>query len=161
MKKEQPHEEKKDSEKELKDTLQRLQAEFENYRKRVERERLEFRDCCKADFMKKLLPILDSFELGLKNCSDPANFKKGMEVLYAQLYSLLESEGLKRVDALNKDFDPYFHEALMQVDGESDGKIAEVFLDGYTINGRLLRPARVKITRKHDPGVSPHGEPQL
>ena len=90
---------KKDEVKELTEDLQRLQAEFENYKKRVDKEKEDFLKYAKASIIDKLLPVLDSFEIALKNDKDHAKFKKGMEMIYAQFFSLLESEGLRPIKA--------------------------------------------------------------
>ncbi len=134
---------------ELTETLQRLQAEFENYRKRTEKEKCEFVKCSNAQLIEKLLPVLDSFELAIKNHTDHEKFVKGVEMIYAQLFSALESEGLKPVECLGKKFDPYLHEALMHGSSEKEeGTITEEFQKGYMLNGNILRHSKVKICKK-------------
>ncbi len=138
---------KEDRIKELTETLQRLQAEFENFKKRTERETAEFRNYAVMEFIKKLLPVLDNFEIALK-VGEAKNLKKGIEMIYAQLTEILEEEGLKPIDALNKKFDPHYHEALMQEDSDKeDGVILEELSKGYMFKEKVLRHTKVKISR--------------
>ena len=134
---------------ELTDTLKRLQAEFENFSKRTEKEKTEFVKYAHADIVTSILPVLDSFELALRNSGDHEKFVQGIKMIYAQLYSLLESEGLKPISAEGQQFDPYRHEVLMK--GESDkseGTILEEFQKGYMLNDRVIRHSKVKISGK-------------
>ena len=129
------------------DHLQRLQAEFENYKKRIDRENAEFVKYAKAELVYKLLPLLDTFEIALKNTSDKEKFVKGIEIVYAQLFSTLESEGLKPINTVGKKFDPYLHEALLKVESEQpEGMILEEFQKGFTLHGEVIRHAKVKIS---------------
>ena len=122
---------------ELTDTLQRLQAEFENYKKYVEKQNGEFRKYAKSDIIEKLLPILDSFELALKNSSNNENFVKGVELIYSQLYSLLEKEGLKKIAAEGK-FDPHYHEVLIKDKSDkTEDAILEELQKGYMLNDKI------------------------
>jgi molecular chaperone GrpE len=102
---------------ELTDTLKRLQAEFENYKKRVDKDYVNNIKNANADLIIELLPVLDSFELALKNgnCenSETAKYQKGLELIYTQLYSTLEDQGLRIIDTKNQRFDPFKHEVLM------------------------------------------------
>jgi len=134
---------------ELTDTLQRLQAEFENYKKRIEKEKVEFLSYAKADLIAKLLPILDSFELALKNTTDKDKFIKGVELIFAQLYSLLESEGLKPINALGEKFNPYKHEVLMKQESDKEeDTVLEEMQKGYMLNDKILRHSKVKVSKK-------------
>ena len=136
---------------ELTDTLQRLQAEFENYKKRIDRENAEFVKYAKAELVYKLLPLLDTFEIALKNTSDKEKFVKGIEIVYAQLFSTLESEGLKPIEALGKKFDPYLHEVMLKEKSDKeDGVVLEELQKGYMLNGRVLRHSKVKISEKEE-----------
>lgn len=133
---------------ELTETLQRLQAEFENYKKRTEKENAEFRKYANKQFIAELLPILDNFELALKSIND-----EGIKLLYAHLFDILEKQGLKRIDATGK-FDPRFHEALLQEESEKEsGIILEELQKGYIGGETVLRPARVKIAIKKIPST--------
>lgn len=133
---------------ELTESLQRLQAEFENYKKRVEKEKGEFVIYAKADLIAKLLPALDSFELAIKNTADKEKFIKGIELIFAQLYSLLESEGLRPIKAEGEKFDPYKHEVLMkQKSGKEEDIILEELQKGYMLNNKVLRHSKVKVSK--------------
>jgi molecular chaperone GrpE len=134
------------------ETLRRVQAEFENYRKRVIKEQTALVDRATEGLVDQLLPVLDSFELALRNLDtaggeDGENVRKGVELVYAELLGVLEKAGLSRVEAEGKPFDPNVHEAVMQEEGEGDPVVADVLRTGYTLKGRVLRPAMVKVTR--------------
>lgn len=134
------------------ETLQRVQAEFDNYRKRVEKENARFKEYASADAIAKVLPVLDSFELALKNNNDAEKFKKGVELIYAQLFSVLEDLGLRKIECINTKFDPYRHEVLM-VDEKSeckDGTIIEEFQRGYMLKDIVLRHSKVKIAKNNN-----------
>jgi molecular chaperone GrpE len=131
--------------------LQRLQAEFDNYRKRVIREQTSTLDLAAEPVMRRLLEVLDEFELALLHAHEDVDrdrFLKGIELVYAKLMDALKSEGLQRIDAEGAPFDPNLHEALMQTgDGSGEPHVAEVFRPGYTLKGRVLRPAGVRVER--------------
>ena len=130
---------------ELTQTLQRVQADFENYRKQQEKRIEDFKFVIKRDNLMKMLPIVDNFSLALKNTANPEEFMKGVDLIYAQFQNFLEDNGVSVVsyDA----YKPDLHEALMKVDDESDeNTILEVFQDGYMLDGRVLRPAKVKVS---------------
>lgn len=134
---------------ELTETLQRLQAEFENYKKRTEKEKQEFVKYSKADLINKILPVLDTFEIALRNVNDKEKFVKGMEMLYAQLFSTLEAEGLRPIQAIGKHFDPYFHDVMLkQKSDKEDGIVLEELQKGYMLNDKVLRHTKVKISEK-------------
>jgi molecular chaperone GrpE len=134
------------------DTLRRVQAEFENYRKRVIKEQTALVDRATSGLVEELLPVLDSFELALKNLDsagsgDIESVRKGVELVYAELLGVLEKAGLSRIEAEGKPFDPNVHEAVMQEDGDGEPVVTDVLRTGYTLKGRVLRPAMVKVTR--------------
>jgi molecular chaperone GrpE len=134
------------------DTLRRVQAEFENYRKRVIKEQTALVDRATSGLLEQLLPVLDSFELALKNLDaadsdDIESVRKGVELVYAELLGVLEKAGLSRIEAEGKPFDPNVHEAVMQEDGDGEPAVTDVLRTGYTLKGRVLRPAMVKVTR--------------
>jgi molecular chaperone GrpE len=132
--------------------LQRLQAEFDNYRKRVLREQTAAVELASEPVMRRLLEVLDDFELALLHANDDIEEErllKGVELVYAKLLDALRAEGLERIEAEGQPFDPAMHEALMQT-GEGDGelRVAEVFRPGYVLRGRVLRPAGVRVERE-------------
>ena len=134
---------------ELTDTLQRLQAEFENYKKRVDKEKSEFVKYAKAELIQRLLPTLDTFEIALKSTKDNEKFVKGMEMVYAQFVSTLQSEGLKPIEVVGKKFDPYLHEVMLKERSDKDeGIVLEELQKGYMLNDRVLRHSKVKISEK-------------
>ena len=135
------HEEKKEKPNYI-EQIQRLQAEFDNFRKRVDREKQEIYKNANEELVFKLLAILDNFELALKHIDD-----KGVKMIYSELYSILEKEGLKSIKAQGK-FNPEIHEALMQEQGGEDDKITEELQKGYTLNDKVIRASKVKITKQ-------------
>ena len=137
---------------EYRDHLLRLKAEFDNYRKRVLKEQTRADEMASEPLMRRLLEVLDEFDLALMAAERGPDFERflhGVELVYAKLMDILRSEGLERIEAQGKPFDPEYHEALMQ-SGEGDGEpvVADVFRPGYTLKGRVLRPAGVKVVRK-------------
>jgi molecular chaperone GrpE len=132
--------------------LQRLQAEFDNYRKRMIREQTSAVERAAEPLVLRLLEVLDEFELALMAAErepDLERFLKGVELVYAKLAESLKAEGLERIQAEGAVFDPEVHEALFQT-GEGDGEphVAEVFRNGYAFRGRVIRPAGVRVERK-------------
>jgi molecular chaperone GrpE len=137
---------------EYREHLQRLQAEFENYRKRVLKEQTRAVELAAQPFVLRLLEVLDEFDLALiaaERRPDIDSFRKGVELVYAKLAEALHAEGLDRIPAEGKPFDPTEHEALMQ-SGGGDGEphVAEVFRQGYRLKGRVIRPASVRVERR-------------
>jgi molecular chaperone GrpE len=134
------------------DHLQRLQAEFDNYRKRVLKEQTRAVEMAAQPVVARLLEVLDEFDLALmaaERSPDVEQFRKGVELVYAKLVDALRAEGLERIEAQGKVFDPTEHEALMQTgDGEGDPHVAEVFRQGYKLKGSVLRPASVRVERR-------------
>ena len=134
---------------ELTDTLKRVQAEFENYKKRTEKENVEFIKSASKTMIMKLLPILDNFELAIMNKESKDDFIKGVELIYSELFTLLEAEGLKRIEAQGNKFDPYMHEALLTEKSECDNEtVTEELQKGYTLNDKVIRHTKVKICKK-------------
>ena len=138
--------------KQYRDHLQRLQAEFDNYRKRVLREQTTAVEQAARPVVRRLLEVLDDFDLALMHAQDRPDFDRflhGVELVYAKLLDTLRAEGLEQMDAQGKPFDPENHEALMQTgEGEGDPVVADVLRPGYTLKGRVLRPAGVRVERK-------------
>ena len=133
------------------DHLQRLKAEFDNYRKRVLKEQTRAVELATEPLMKRLLEVLDEFDLALMAADQKpefAKFLRGVEMVYAKLADILRSEGLERIDAEGVPFDPELHEALMQAgDGEGEPVVAEILRPGYALRGQVIRPAGVKVGR--------------
>jgi len=134
------------------DHLRRLQAEFDNYRKRVVKEQTELAELGALPVARRLLEVLDDFELALMSAEDQPDldrFVKGVELVYAKLVDALKAEGLERMQAEGAPFDPERHEALMQTgEGEGDPVVVDVLRPGYTLKGRVLRPAGVRVERE-------------
>jgi molecular chaperone GrpE len=132
--------------------LQRLQAEFDNYRKRVLREQTHAVEMASEPLARRLLEVLDEFDLALMAAERRPDFEQflhGVELVYAKLVDILRAEGLERIEAEGRPFDPERHEALMQAhEGEGDPYVADVLRQGYTLKGRVIRPAGVKVGRK-------------
>src|SRR5215471_12984740 len=133
----------------LLDLSRRLQADFENYRKRVLREQTSLVERANEDLLEQLLPVLDSFELAVQNLGADVdeNVRKGIGLVYAELVGVLERAGLERIDALGTAFDPNEHDAVLQDDGEGEPHVGGVLRTGWKLKGRVLRPAMVKVTR--------------
>lgn len=131
--------------------LQRLQAEFENYRKRVLKEQTQAVQLAAKPVIQRLLEVLDDFDLALMHAQDKPDFDRflhGVELVYAKLIDTLRAEGLERIEAQGKPFDPELHEALLQTgSGDGDPVVADVLRPGYTLKGRVLRPAGVRVER--------------
>lgn len=130
-------------------TVQMLQAEFENYKKRVDRDRQVQVTMANKDLILSILPVLDNFEIALASHKDvDKEFLKGMELIYSQLFDILKKQGLEPIATLEQKFDPYKHECLMQGDSDKEsGTIIEEFQKGYMLNETVIRPAKVKIAK--------------
>jgi len=134
---------------ELTDTLKRLQAEFENFKKRIDKEKTDFVKYANADMIAQMLPVLDSFEIALKNATDKEKFIEGIKMIYAQFHSILEAEGLKPIKSSGEKFDPYKHEVLLKEESDKpEGTVLEEFQKGYMLNDKILRFSKVKISGK-------------
>jgi molecular chaperone GrpE len=133
----------------LLDRLARLQAEFDNARKRAVREQQEFREYAAADVIKTFLPILDSFELALKAYADSSDFRNGIELIYRQFQDALQKIGVVPIAAVGQPFDPRIHEAIEMVDTSDvpDHQVLDELQRGYKYKDRLLRPAMVRVAR--------------
>jgi molecular chaperone GrpE len=134
----------------LTDRLLRKQAEFENYKKRVEREKSEFVQFASAELMKEVLNSLDSFELALRNAKTDEQTLRGFELIYKQLLDTMGRFGLKPIEAKGKIFDPHYHQAVSTTptDEVEENTVLEEMRKGYLLNGRLLRPAMVSVATK-------------
>ena len=132
----------------FRDLAQRVQADFENYRKRVGREQTLLVERANEALIIQVLPVLDNFELSLA-AEMPETVRKGMELVYAELFAVLERNGLERVVPDGEVFDPNEHDAVMHDEGDGDAElvVAQTMRCGYRLKGKLLRPAMVRVTR--------------
>jgi len=135
----------------LLDRLARLQAEFENARKRAERERVEYRDYATGNVVEQFLPVLDNFELALKANGTAAQLRHGVELIVKQMEEVLRQLQVNPIATVGEPFDPRIHEALGSVEREDlpDQHVAEEIRRGYKLRERLLRPAMVRVV--HNP----------
>ena len=140
------------------DMARRLQADFDNYRKRAERDKEEYNTDSFSSVGKVLRPIFDDWAMALSISTEDSVLVQGVRGVRGNLMKVLEANGLKEMPA-EGDFDPNLHEALCAVEGDEDGKIAEVYQKGYTLNGKVLRYAKVKVTKKAEaPETAPASE---
>ena len=135
----------------LKEQLLRAVADFDNYRKRIERERRELSEYAAADVLLELLPIIDNFERALQApAGGDEPFKKGVELIHKQMLDLLRKRGVTLIDALGADFDPNVHQAVIHEpsDEHREGEVMQELQRGYKLGDRLLRPAMVKVAKR-------------
>lgn len=132
---------------ELTDRLKRSMAEFDNYRKRTEKEKASMYVIGAREIVEKILPVVDNFERGLSQAAEGDAFADGMKMIYKQLITTLEELGVKAIDAVGKEFDPNFHNAVMHVDDDSvgDNIIVEELQKGYTYKDFVVRHSMVKV----------------
>ncbi len=135
---------------ELNDRLLRRQAEFENFRRRVDREKADFAQYAASGAVEALLPVLDDFERALKQESADKEYVRGMELIYQRFLDTLKKLGLEPIDSTGQPFDPYIHQAIDRVEtaDAEDHTILEEYQRGYNFKGRLLRPAMVRVAVK-------------
>ena len=143
-KKKDPKDEKID---ELNDKLKRSMAEFDNYRKRTDKEKSAMYEIGAKDVIEKILPIVDNFERGLAQAQEGDAFADGMKMIYKQLMTTLEGLGVEAIEAVGKEFDPDFHNAVMHVEDEKagDNMVVEELQKGYTYKGFVVRHSMVKV----------------
>lgn len=134
---------------EYKDNWLRSQAEFQNYRKRIERDNEMTYLSLKGDIIKKVLPALDDLERALQNRRAEDPWANGIELVARKLQTILENEGLKKIEAVGTEFDPNFHEAISHepADGAQSGSVIGVVQNGYMLGERLIRPALVRVAQ--------------
>jgi molecular chaperone GrpE len=140
------------------DKLLRLQAEFDNFRKRSIKERQEFIKYANEGLIIELVGMLDNFERSIKAADQKQDFRllhQGVDMISKQLHKLLEEKGLKKISSLGEKFDPNKHEAIEAVvsDEAEEGQILEEFQPGYMLNERVIRPAMVKVAKKPEPAA--------
>jgi molecular chaperone GrpE len=134
------------------DRLLRKTAEFDNYRKRTDRERIQLAEAAAADLIEELLPLVDDMERALKaDTGGEATeaIRRGVELIHKQLLETLRKRGVTPIESLGADFDPHFHMAVSHepADGRREGEVVEEFRRGYMLGDRLLRPAMVKVAK--------------
>jgi molecular chaperone GrpE len=134
---------------EFKDSWARSQAEFQNYKKRIERDNELTYVSMKGDIIKKVLPALDDLERALQNRPADDAWASGIELIARKLQNLLESEGVKRIEANGAAFDPIFHEAVTHEESDEveSGHVIAVVQNGYTLGERVIRPALVRVAQ--------------
>ena len=146
-----PKKDKKDEQiEELKDKLTRQMAEFDNFRKRTEKEKSAMYEIGAKDIIEKILPVVDNFERGLGAVTEEQkedSFVAGMEMIYKQIMTTLDSVGVKAIEAVGNEFDPDFHNAVMHVEDEEVGEniVVEEFQKGYTYRDTVVRHSMVKV----------------
>lgn len=130
----------------------RAAADMENYKRRAAREKADAINYGNESLIRDILPIVDSLERALdqsSNSKDFDSFVEGLNLIYDKLLAVLTKHGVEKIDAAGKDFDPHFHEAVLQVESDDvdANKVVEMFENGYLLNGRLLRPVRVSVSK--------------
>lgn len=134
---------------EFRDSWMRSQAEFQNYKKRLERDNELTYASMKGDIVKKVLPVLDDLERALQNRPAEDSWANGIELIARKLQNILDTEGIKRIDAEGREFDPNFHEAISHepADGVKSGFVIAVVQNGYMLGERVIRPALVRVAQ--------------
>ena len=132
---------------EARELLLRRQAEFDNFRKRTEKERSEYLQFAGMEMVREMLPILDDFDRALKVEGGNPEYVKGVEMIYTRMYDALKKVGLEPIETAGKTFDPHLHQAVERVETKDagDGTILGEFQRGYNFKGKLLRPSMVKV----------------
>lgn len=131
--------------------LKYLQAEFDNFRKRSEKEKEQIIKLANEGLIKELITILDDFEASLKLTEDEKN-KEGLMRLHKKFFQILEKHGLKEIEALGKKFDPQFHEVLCkELSNHNEDEIIEEIQKGYCLNSKVIRASKVKVSKKETP----------
>ncbi|QNO13571.1 nucleotide exchange factor GrpE [Alkalicella caledoniensis] len=127
--------------------MQRLQADYENLKKRGVKERVDLLTSANADLVKTLLPVIDNFQRALDSEKENTKFKEGIELILKQFMDILEKEGLKEIESVNKEFDPNYHDAVMNMQDPDlpENTIVEVLQKGFTFKDKVIRPAMVKV----------------
>jgi molecular chaperone GrpE len=133
----------------VQDRLLRTAAEFDNYRKRMDRERRDLAEYTAGEVMKDLLPIIDNLERALHASGQDDPLRKGVELIHKQMLEMLRKRGVTPIEALGADFDPNFHQAVIHEESAQhrEGEVMEELQRGYVVGDRLLRPAMVKVAK--------------
>ena len=140
---------------ELKEQLMRVSADFANFKKRSTREKEEFRKFAVENFMVELLEVYDNFERALdasKKAESIESVVEGVEMVFKQFVSILEKQGLKKIESKGVEFDPYLHEAMMHVETNDhpDNVVIDVYKSGYELSSKVIRPAMVTVSKNSD-----------
>lgn len=128
--------------------MQRLQADFVNYRKRSQREKKEMALKGKIELIAEILPVIDNFERALKSADEQSEFYSGVQMIYKQLLKVFSAQGIEEISAEGEEFNPEYHEAIMKVDAENEEEentVVEVMQKGFILKDRVIRPAMVKV----------------
>ena len=148
--------------KELEDRLIRLAAEFDNYKKRVAKEQNQLIKNANQELISKLLESLDNFSRALdsaRNSADIKSLQSGVELIYSQLIDILTKEGLEEIKAVGERFDPYLHEAVLQIESDRpEGTIVDEISKGYKLNGKVIRHSKVVVSRKKNGSAKSFGQ---
>ena len=133
-------------------SLKRLQAEFENYTKRVDKEKIELSLYASYKVLSKMLPVMDNFDKALENIKPICNEEqfKGLEMIYKQLHKLLEEEGVKPIECIGNKLDPFKHDVIEIVKGDEDNVVINEVQKGYAMKEKILRPSKVVIIQKKE-----------
>lgn len=151
---------------ELTNDLKRVQADFSNYCKKIEKDKQEFIQYASASFICKTLPIIDELEIALQSMKHEED-KKGMHMILNKIKKLLDEEGVKEIKSKGEQFDPYKHEAILFGESDKDGTVMEELQKGYELKGKVLRYSKVKVSKglskepaqdKTVPGIKTHLE---
>ncbi|NQU73629.1 MAG: nucleotide exchange factor GrpE [Candidatus Omnitrophica bacterium] len=143
----------REKEKELQDKILRLGAEFENYKKRVQKERQDWIKYAGETFILELLSIVDNFERAFQAADKTQDFEvlhKGVEMILMEIERFLKEKGVKKIEAVDKQFDPHKHEAIEHIECQEreENTIVEELQSGYELNGKVVRPTKVKVSKK-------------
>lgn len=133
----------------IKDSLIRLQADFSNYKARVEKERSDIIKYASEDLMKEILPVIDNFERALDSMDNDNSYYEGVQLIYKQILDVLSNNGLKEIIAEGEVFDPNVHHAVImeESDDQDSETVKEVLQKGYTLNEKVIRPSMVKVVK--------------
>lgn len=134
---------------ELTDSLLRLRADFANYKKRIEKEKVDTISYALEGLMTNLLPILDNFERAMENAEGDSGFYEGVNMIYEQLIKVLSDSGLKEIECVGECFDPNLHHAVFteEVEDAEEGTVLEVLQKGYLLKDKVIRPSMVKVAK--------------
>ena len=139
----------KDELQDLNNKLLRLQADFKNYKNRVEKEKKSIYAFAGEEIISQMLPVLDNFDRALDSMDEDNSFYEGIKMIYDELVQVLTNNGLKEINCIDEQFDPDFHHAVFaeEVEGKEEGLVIEVLQKGYMLNDKVIRPSMVKVAK--------------